>query len=389
MKLLIIIHNQVGTGPFSKVFEMCIALTKLENEVTLVCTSKSNKFRIKEYINETVNVIECPDLFNGKLRQGLDLWNTFWRYLILRKHKYDLIHAIDCRPVVILPSLALKRKLKIPLVLSWWDLFGEGGTMFERSGKFYAQTLGSIEAWFETYFRKYADGATVISTYLESKLLELDFPKDRIKLIRVGSFINESTINKSKIRIKLGFSEEETVMCFLGTLFNNDKKMLLQSLEILKFEISNLPTIVLIGNHDIQTDICQNLNIRLTGYLETKEEVEEYLAASDFGLLPMKISIANRARWPSKVTDYWRVGLPLITTPVSDFVQIYKNNSLGLISDSDSPLEYALTISKAIELSKEDRNLLSKNTIEFFAKEIDWSVIAIEQNNLYKSLLKL
>ncbi len=387
MKLLLIVHNQVNTGPFVKIFEMCIAISKLGNKVTLVCTSKSNKFTTKQYIKESVKIIESPDLFWGKFRQGIDLWNAFNRYRLIRKQKYDLIHAIDCRPVVILPSLALKWKLKIPLVLSWWDLFGTGGTMLERSGKFYSSTIGVFESWFETYFRKYADRATVLSSSLYDRLVELNYPKNKISLIRVGSTIPKSSLNKSNIKKKLRLPKNVLVLCYLGTLFTSDRKLLLNALEIVKSKVNKPPLIVLIGNHHIPEPICNNLNIRQTGFLESKNEVNEYLAVSDLSLLPMHVSAANKARWPSKVADYWGVGLPVVTTAISDFVEIFKEQPMGFISKSDSPSEFAATIISAINLTKAERTILSKNALEYFKNELDWSVIALEQLNLYKSLI--
>ncbi len=109
----------------------------------------------------------------GKLRQGIDIWNTLNRLFIVLKHKYEIVHAIDCRPVVILPALLLKHFKKTKLVISWWDLFGHGATALERSGKLYANTMGRIEAFFEEYFRKYADFSFVVSKYLFNKLISL------------------------------------------------------------------------------------------------------------------------------------------------------------------------------------------------------------------------
>ena len=191
MNLLLIIHNQVSTGPYFKIRQMAQALARQGIQVTLLCTSPKNKFRFTERLDEKVQVVESPDLLFGTLRQGMDLWNSIRRIIYLRHKKFDLIHAIDCRPVVILPALWMKKVKKIPLVLSWWDWFGRGGTAEERSGKLYAKTLGLVETFFEEYFRKYADRATVITTALQQRLISLNYPPEKIEIHRVGCDIRE------------------------------------------------------------------------------------------------------------------------------------------------------------------------------------------------------
>ena len=366
---------------------MCDALSKHGNNVTLLCTSSSNKFKINNYISCFGNIVESPDLLYGKLRQGIDLWNIFQRYKILAQHKFDIIHAIDCRPVVILPSLFLKRKLRIPLILSWWDFQGKGGTTYERYGKLYGYSIGLLESFFDVYFRRQADAAIVLTKFLKNFLIKHNYPESKIRLIRVGTNLRKINSKKSVLRQVLQLPESKTIFCYAGALFNKDKSLLIDSLRLLKERIGIQPLTILIGNHKVDKHTCQELAILVTGYLKESEDVDKYLFASDWGLLPMKMSIANRARWPSKVGDYWATGLPVITTPISDFKDIFSKNELGYICEDDSPENLCAIMFEAINVDNERKAKMSSNSIKYIERELDWNILAKKQISVYKSCI--
>ena len=385
VKILIIIHNQSNTGPYFKILELCEALININLEVVLLCTSRTKRLQIKHHIINSIEIIESPDLLMGKFRQGIDIWNTFNRIFTLRKLKFDLIHAIDCRPVVIIPALIIKNKLKIPLIISWWDLFSSGGTSLERSGVIYSYTLGKIEEIFETSFRKYATVSTVISSNLFNRLENLGVDKEYIFLLRTGSNIKQIEQKElAKLRLKLNLSINKIIFCYVGTIFERDLKLLLTSLGLLSQSELDKVFTILIGNHHLPKDICDKLNIFQTGYLKTTSEIFEFLLASDFGLLPLANTPANQARWPSKITDYWSSGLPVLATPVNDFKNIFSDKEIGLLSENDHPESYSALLKQAILLSKAEKKHMSEKARKFAEMEFDWKVIAKKQKEIYK-----
>lgn len=387
MNILISIHNQFGSGPYFKVLEMSKAISGLGHCVTLFCAHQQNKFLFESFNLNGLRVITSPDLLWGKMRQGIDLWNTLRRTGYLMDKQYDIIHAIDSRPVVILPIL-LYRKGKIPpLVMSWWDWFGRGGTAVERSGKLYINTSGVVETFFEERFRKYADRATVISSVLFDRLVRLGYPQQNIELHRVGCFVNQFTIvPKQEARKQLNLDPSQLIFCYAGTLFETDKKLLIDSLYKLKTSIKKMPQTILIGTHSIEKKIREQLSIKITGHLRTLEDVYTYLFAADFALMPMCMSISNKARWPSKTTDYWAAGLPVIATPVSDYKQLYEKYCLGILTESDSVEAYYKALKKAVKMTESERMTISRSVRIFAEKELDWNVLAKKLVKLYKGI---
>lgn len=367
---------------------MCIALQASGNTVTLLCTSKKNRFKSSRRIVSGVLIIASPDLLWGQLRQGLDLWNLLNRIRLSSNLQFDIIHAIDARPVVILPALFLKKIYTKPLVLSWWDLFGRGGTAAERSGKLYNSTVGVIETFFEENFRKYADRATVISKKLRSELINLGYDASKIKLIRVGCNLPpKQHFNRSIIRSKFSIKDSSIVCIYIGTLFKKDLELLLNALRFLKAKQIALPQTIIVGNHIVSLQDCRQLNIDIVPRIDEKEKLNELLFSADFGLLPFCVTKANQARWPSKSTDYWAFGLPVIATPVSDYEELFAKYNLGYLAKDDEPSNFAKSICEALQSNHEEIKQKKNSIQNFVESELDWKKIVFQLNSLYQELI--
>lgn len=385
MHVAYIIHNQYGTGPYFKVLEQCAAIVDEGHEVTLVCTSKTKKLRSHRSEIRGVTVYQAPDLLFGELRQGVDLYNALRRMFFLWRLKPDLIHAIDCRPNVIFPALLAKYTKRKPMVLSWWDLFGGGGLATERSGALYSATLGKVETWFEEHFRRYADGATTITTFLRDRLVGMGYPDEKTIVQHVGCDTNVEVPSTQEARNQLGLTFENPVLCFSGTIYKTDFALLLQALEIVRRSYDY--TLLWIGSYSISPEICEEYNIVKTGYLKTLEEVYTYLAASDVCVLPMKINITNKARWHSKVSDYFNAGKSVVSTPISDFPTIFAQNNVGWMSKDDSPQAFAEVLMAALA-SKDQWESKGVNARTFVREQLDTHVIAKDLIEFYQQVQK-
>jgi glycosyltransferase involved in cell wall biosynthesis len=326
-------------------------------------------------MRDGVCVVEAPDALWGKLRQGVDVWNALVRCRVLKKKQaitpFDVVHAVDCRPNVIIPSLYVQRRFKIPFILSWWDLFGQGSTRF---GEFFAMTAGRIEGWLETSFRKYADGATTITSFLARRLEALGYPKDKIEVHHLGVDTTQEPLPymdaRHWLKQQCGIGEEENVLCFAGTIYESDFALLLKALDILKSR--NIAyTLVWVGKHEIDAATCEGYNILRTGIVPTMQEVYRYFAAADVCILPMEVNDANAARWHSKVTDYLNAGAPVALTPVSDFPKYFALHDIGWLSASGSAEDFAHALITALSEPKERRIERSAITRNFMKTELD------------------
>jgi glycosyltransferase involved in cell wall biosynthesis len=384
MNLLYVTHAQYVTVALPKVIEQAEAIVALGHSLTLIATSKTNGFKTRRFEENGVRYLTTPSILWGKPRHGADPVDTLFRIGATRKESYDIVHAIDSRPTVILPALAVSRRCHCPLVMEWTDLFGHGGTISERSSKFYARTVGHVETFFEHYFRKYADRAIPISTTLMDRLLATGYPRDHILLQRVGCDTQKhKPQDKQVCRRKLGLPPEARILCYVGNIYPADMNLLVDSLEVLHGQGGrDIITVLIGGNHQIEPSLSQRLRILLTGRVE-QNTLYEYLAAADVTLIPFKHSLANKARWPSKFADYVNAGRPTVATRVSDFEMLFPRYNLGFLSDDDSPEAFARAIGKATtDLEQLER--IGRDCRKYAEEHLDVVQIAKERIALYE-----
>src|SRR6202521_5382291 len=137
--------------------------------------STKARWGFTEEVVDGVRVLQTPDLFWGLGRTGWDFWDTCARILRLGgAGQWDVVHAWDCRPVVILPALYARfvGSRTGRLVIDWCDWWGRGGTQDERRQS-WLKLLGPYETFFEEAFRTKADGTTVISKALRDRAIGL------------------------------------------------------------------------------------------------------------------------------------------------------------------------------------------------------------------------
>jgi glycosyltransferase involved in cell wall biosynthesis len=271
--------------------------------------------------------------------------------------------------------------------MEWTDLFGDGGTITERSGKLYARTFGYVEAFFERFFRKYADRAIPISTTLENRLLASGYPKKNILLQRVGCDTRRhKPQEKQACRKSLGLPPEATIHCYVGNIYPADMNLLVESLEILHSRSSrNIITVLIGGSHTIESSLAERLRIVLTGRVE-EDVLYQYLSASDLTLIPFKHSLANRARWPSKFADYVNAGRPTVATRISDFEMLFPKYNLGFLSDDDTPAAYARAIDEATS-NQARLEEIGRACRKYAEEHLDVLSIAKERLALYEEAL--
>jgi len=386
VNVLLVIHNQHGTGPYPKVMELAEGLSALGTGVTVLCTSRRARWRLATGTENGVRVVQAPDLLWGRLRQGVDPWNALRRWAWARREHFDVVHAIDSRPAVILPALGLRRQAGTALIISWWDLFGHGGVSLDRSGRFYAATGGRVEQHFEERFRLRADAATVISTALECRLREAGFPADRILLQRLGCDPRRfRPASKEQARAELGFTAEGPVLCYVGALAPPDLDLFLQGLERAQALQGGRLTPLLVGGPEVEPAAAARVGLRLVPR-QPLDVVHRYISASDLCLLPLRESPANGARWPSKCGDYLNAGRPVVTTPVGDVPELVRRYGLGFVAPAATPEGLGAAIAVALE-ARSSWDVMGASGRRFAEQHLDVRVLAGQLLDLYRRAL--
>lgn len=387
MRVLFINHNIVWKGGFFRAYHWGRYLSKYGHSVSILTISKENKYKFEIIEKDGIKIIKSPDLFWGKLRTGWDPWDTIRRILYLITTKYDLVHCVDSRPNVIFPGLFMKYIKGSKLIIDWGDWWGRGGTISERSDSRIEKIFSPVETFFEEYFRKYADWNIVLTDVLKERALGLGLDSEKITTIRHGIDIDiVKPENKLNSRAALNISKNLKLIGYLGEIFPGDYKLLMDSFSLVlkKYPKTKL---IFIGNNKIDF-IKNNLfkdSIMKTGFVEL-DVMLKYIGCCDFMLLPLKDSIANRGRWPSKVCDYLSAGKPVIFTKVGDIANLLTKSNVGYMSE-DTPESFSSSIIKGIE--KNDTLEFEINARDFAEQKLSWNIHTKKLEEVYKKVFSV
>jgi glycosyltransferase involved in cell wall biosynthesis len=386
VKILLLDHSQYITAGLPKTIEVAESLAQRGHQVTLVATSLSNKLKVDRFHKDGVEYVLAPSILWGRYRNGADLWDVWNRISALRSRTFDLIHGIDCRPTVIIPSLYLSRRCKSCLILDWEDYYAPKGAIAERSSQVYQWTLGQIEHQLDTRLRKYADGHIVVSEFLRERLIELGVDSARILVNHFGSkYADAEFLTIPEARQRIGLPADRFILAYGGNLFKADELLFYRTLSRLPRRVKENMTLLVIGTKIGHA--FENLGFVV---LRTKRLSDEdfflYLSAANAFILPFRTTVANLARWPSKFSDFCSIGRPIISTPVSELPAIYKKYAIGIMTFSDDEAELTAGIVRVFESPQyaQDMGIQAK---EYARKEFGLSAMAERISGFYETIL--
>ena len=333
-----------------------------------------------------VTIVETPDMLWGSLRFGWDIWNTIARIIWSFTKRFDLIHAFESRPVVILPALYWQRIRGATLVLDWCDWFGKGGSVEERQNWLIRSVLRPFETFFENQFRTWADGTTVINSTLRQHAITLGVNTDTILYLPNGSNVDELyPSSQTEARKKLGLDQNIFIIGYLGAIFLRDAYLMAQAFDMV-YESEPQTQLLLIGycNIVIQTYSKYPEAIQRTDPIRY-DEINTYLAACDICWLPLKNSGANRGRFPLKINDYMAAGKPVIVTDVGDIADIVRTGDFGMVS-TDQPEDISKQALKLLH-NPVQRKQMRQHARQFAESEFNWVDISKQLLQHYEYIL--
>jgi glycosyltransferase involved in cell wall biosynthesis len=338
LDIVMLTHNIAWKGgAFYHAYGFARQLARRGHKVSVVAIAPEARRGFSQVERDGVCVIESPDIMRGLLRSGWDPWDTYNRTAFLRRMRADIVHCVDTRPAVILPALWAHDKMGARLVTDWTDWFGRGGVSAERPGEpaLVKRFFTPIENYFEENFHHKAAGTITISTLLLQRAYSMGIPSERLMLIRPGCDVDRlEPRNVLDCRRVLGLDEAVPIVGFLGALALRDDQLLLEAMACV---CRHMPQsrLLLIGNHRLalSTEQRQSANVIETSFVPA-EKMSLYLGACNLLVLPLANSLANRARWPSKVNDYLSVGRSIVATDVGDVAGLLRQYGVGRITQA-------------------------------------------------------
>ena len=326
-----------GGGTFYRVIGFARHLARRGHQVTVVATSPDERWRVTRQTLDGVELLLTPALPAGKLRTGWDPYEVVRRMALLRRRTFDIVHGFESRPVVIYPALFASRRATTSLFLDWCDWFGRGGSV-EARPPLQRALLRPVETFFEEHFRTRAAGTTTINSVLRRRAEQLGVPAERIHWLPNGSELEKiRPLDRAQARAQLGLDPEAIYIGHLGQAFPEDAALLAAAFRAVHAHRPDA-RLLLIGNH--KTDIAAYVGARSaiieTGFVDD-EALNHYLGACDLLWLPLRDTLANRGRWPMKLSDYLSSGRPTVSTPVGDLTALFSGeHPVGRLAADDA-----------------------------------------------------
>lgn len=317
----------------------------------------------KFFDDAQIRVIRSPMLrVPGLGRLSWLVFNSIELRNLIRDQRPDVIVAYSISNAYV--ALKLARRHGIPFVYHVMDALH---TLAEPP------QLRAPARLIERSVMRGADRVIVINNRLKDYAVTMGARSSNVQVVPIGT--NHAPIPeglRERVRASLNLAEGDTVLLFVGWLYEfSGVREIVAEIARRREEAQHLKLLV-VGDGDLFTELQQmrdrldlHRNLILTGR-RPREEIQGYIAASDFGLLPAQRNSTMEHIVPSKVPEYMEAGRAVIATRLPGLEAEFGGVRGLLYSDS---AEDAISIALA---EAPNARALGESCAQFMATRPSW-----------------
>jgi glycosyltransferase involved in cell wall biosynthesis len=291
-------------------------------------------------IPEHVHIIE----YNPKLR---------YLFSVIRNNlntDYDMIYVSKLSRLSSLPGYILSKIKKKPLIVDCDDCDWDLGSLTNKIvGNFVIKHNDALITASRELHRLY--GGTYIPN--STDLNKFD-PKK---------------YNGKKIRKKYGIGSDKRVFLWAGILHPVVDINLFTAIG----NILRDSYFLIIGDgprfEELKNTI-KSKNVILTGMVP-KDEMPEYYAAADAGVISFPDTRYHRCKCPIKLFEFMAMELPVFTTPVGESKFLVQKSKCGLICET--PVQF---VNNLENISKSKLSILGRNGRKYLEEKHNWEILS-------------
>jgi len=371
------------------VYELAKQLTRYKKyEITILQPSKRGKLRAEACPPQTnnIDIVYFPVFFFSSFSYNVPFINKEIKVLnrLLLEKKCEIIQACDYDYLSSIAPILVKRKHKIPIVLtndafpgySWFY----GNSFIDASAKLYTYGIG------KRILNSY-DKVILLYTKALKEIEKFGVPTERVCAIPNGidSEYFKLDLDASFLRAKFSIEPDEKVLLFVGRLATVKRiEVLIKLTKSLIKEGFKIKTVI-VGDGP-QRKYYEELSrlikkhVVFVGYVP-KSQVYRYYFLADIFILP---SLSEGL--PSVLLEASAAGKPCVATDVngvSDIVVHEKTGYLVQKSDVDGFKRY-------VRMLLENESVLRRfggNAAEFVKENFNWSVVVGKYEKIYREIL--
>ena len=371
------------------VYELAKQLTRYKKyEITILQPSKRGKLRAEACPPQTnnIDIVYFPVFFFSSFSYNVPFINKEIKVLnrLLLEKKCEIIQACDYDYLSSIAPILVKRKHKIPIVLtndafpgySWFY----GNSFIDASAKLYTYGIG------KRILNSY-DKVILLYTKALKEIEKFGVPTERVCAIPNGidSEYFKLDLDASFLRAKFSIEPDEKVLLFVGRLATVKRiEVLIKLTKSLIKEGFKIKTVI-VGDGP-QRKYYEELSrlikkhVVFVGYVP-KSQVYRYYFLADIFILP---SLSEGL--PSVLLEASAAGKPCVATDVngvSDIVVHEKTGYLVQKSDVDGFKRY-------VRMLLENESVLRRfggNAAKFVKENFNWSVVVGKYEKIYREIL--
>ncbi|MBN2329934.1 MAG: glycosyltransferase family 4 protein [Candidatus Omnitrophica bacterium] len=339
MKILFLNHNLIGRGTFFRCMGFARELVKKGHHVDLWTCAKHPDLNGATFLEDGVRIWQTPRWGGlGRHDGGYAPIDNLARITQTFQGSWDVVHAFDHRPNVLLPWLILRRRLRdsgrdapVLFAADWCDWWTAGGI---TTGRRRFSIIDRMERRIEEGSKRKADGVTVISSVLKQRALDSGVDENRLLLLPSGVNVDQfPVLDRASCRQTLGLPQDRIILGFVGfSLW--DMGLLAEAFKYIHDRRPNAALLIIGGGVEegakkiFHRQFRVGEDVFLPG-VAPFSEIPRYLCSCDIQLLPMNDAIANRARLPNKLCDYMASGRPVVASDVGESSRIINAFQIG------------------------------------------------------------
>jgi glycosyltransferase involved in cell wall biosynthesis len=387
MRVLMAAHNITERGSAIRALSIARCLARSGHDPTVLCARRHVGLRTNGWCDDGVRVLEPPDVFPHRLRNGgLSPVDLAGRLQHVRRERYDVVHTFEPRPCATVPALVARRRGRTLYVADWADLWGPQGmaALWPAPQRL---TLGTFDGLWQAYTRRSADAVTVISSDLQRRAEALGIPADRIRRVPIGA--NDDIIRPQppgEARDQFGLPHDALVVAHTGFAPFDERLLADTFAEVARME----PRAYLLMSggrfrlvHERAAAVGASRRIAHVG-VTAYNDLGSVIACADVMVLPYTSTPHNEARFPNRVGDCLAAGRPVVTNPTGDLGRLVTKERFGIVAP-ETPEAFAREIVDLLH-RPDVRHEMGRRARALAETTFSWRAVAARVVELYEEL---
>jgi len=303
---------------------------------------------------------------------------------LIREEKIDLIMLYSV-PTNGLQVIHLAHQYKIPVVFRSIDIL-------HQLVKYKILQLPTKQM--ERFVYSKADAILAITPNHVRYVTWLGAPKSKVQLLPlpVDTSVFHPNIDPSEIKHKWGFTENDRIILFIGTLFNfSGLDGFIQEFPHILDIVPNTKLLI-VGDgpqhQKLDRIISQhglNSKITITGF-QPYSMLPQYINAADICINPFSDSPTTRDIFPGKIIQYMACGAAVVATPLLGIKSLVNDETQGNVY-TDGAVSMAREVINLLQ-SPERREKLGNAAVNYVKQTHSEKKIAQQLNEQLESIVR-